>query len=352
MNILVYGGCFNPVHQGHVLIIEEALKNKNYDLVLILPNKKGHFKNDEMVDDQDRLNMLDLAFKDIPQVIIDKYELNQEDLVFTYDYIVHLKNEYPDAQIDFLIGADQAKKLASWYKINDLRPLINFVIAKRPGYDLDDTKVLDNDLSALNSTSIRNNLSSTNLDEVDQYIKDHNLYLDSYIKNKMSPSRYQHSKNVAKLAYLVAKKHHMDPNKAYLAGMLHDVAKEFAKDKLYELTKDTNYELNDKIVHAFAGAEFVKEDLNINDEDVLDAIRWHTTGKKGMSDLAKLIYTADLVSYDREYPEVQYLRNLLFEDLEKGFREGFLLNQEVLRKKGLNVNKDIQELEEQLKGEL
>lgn len=139
-------------------------------------------------------------------------------------------------------------------------------------------------------------------------------YYESLIKSRLSEYRFTHSMNVAKSAVELAEKYGADKEKAYIAGVLHDVMKEENLDVQREFVekngeKMTFLELNSKSVyHQMSGSAYAKLELNIDDEDILNAIRFHTTGRRGMTLLEKVIYTADFISAERNYPDVDVMR--------------------------------------------
>lgn len=139
-------------------------------------------------------------------------------------------------------------------------------------------------------------------------------YYESLIKSRLSEYRFTHSMNVAKSAVELAEKYGADKEKAYIAGVLHDIMKEENLDVQREFIekngeKMTFLELNSKSVyHQMSGSAYAKLELNIDDEDILNAIRFHTTGRRGMTLLEKVIYTADFISAERNYPDVDVMR--------------------------------------------
>lgn len=128
---------------------------------------------------------------------------------------------------------------------------------------------------------------------------------------------------VAEKAKELAQKHGVDPGKAYIAGILHDVTKETDYDeqrRLIELeAKMTDLEIdNKKVYHQMSGASFVKNELGIDDADIISGIRYHTTGRENMTLFEMIIYLADFTSADRDYADVEIMRQKTDEDLFGG----------------------------------
>ena len=139
---------------------------------------------------------------------------------------------------------------------------------------------------------------------------------EKLIKSRLSEYRYTHSMNVAKRARELAKIYCLDEDKAYLAGILHDITKEtdYAEQEKYMGNLGiipTELEKSNKLVyHQISGASYVKSVLGIDDEKILSAIRYHTTGHAEMTDFEMVIYLADLTSAERSYPDVESVREL------------------------------------------
>ena len=128
------------------------------------------------------------------------------------------------------------------------------------------------------------------------------------IQQRLSPKRFKHSLNVMERAVYLSRIIGADPAKAELAGLLHDVEKNTDEKILLQNLQNSDILFSDadavlpQLWHAPAGMLFVRDKLDIRDEDVLNAIRYHTTGRANMSPLEKTVYLADLTSADRDYP--------------------------------------------------
>ena len=139
---------------------------------------------------------------------------------------------------------------------------------------------------------------------------------EKLIKSRLSEYRYTHSMNVAKRARELAGIYSLDEDKAYLAGILHDITKEtdYAEQEKYMDNLGiipTELEKSNKLVyHQISGACYVKSVLGIDDEEILSAIRYHTTGHAEMTEFEMVIYLADLTSAERSYPDVESVREL------------------------------------------
>ena len=148
-----------------------------------------------------------------------------------------------------------------------------------------------------------------------------------YLKANLSKKRYNHSLNVADAAVELAKLYGEDADKALVAGLLHDVAKELSGEKQREyviksyLNVDAVEKESHALFHAIAGAELARLVFGIEDMDIILAIRYHTVAAGDMSRLAAVVYLADLISADRDYKDVKRMRKLAVSGLERAMLE-------------------------------
>ena len=148
----------------------------------------------------------------------------------------------------------------------------------------------------------------------------------SLAEKTLSQYRFYHSKMVAKASRELAVKYGADADKAELAGILHDITKEMPVNIQLQLLKDNDIMLdsvtntNEQILHAVSGAAYCEFTLGIKDQDVLNAIRFHTTARAGMSLLQKIVFTADFISEDRTYPDIDVMRQEAEKSLEHGMK--------------------------------
>ena len=157
--------------------------------------------------------------------------------------------------------------------------------------------------------------------------KDKQEYI-KIIKPMLSQKRFEHSLNVAQEAVKLAKKFGADEEKAEIAGLLHDILKDTPSDKQLKIISDfgiimTDVELSAKrFWHAIGGAVYIRTVLKIEDQEIFDAVRYHTTGRNNMTLLEKVIFIADFISKDRDYPGVEEMRKTAYKSLDKAIVEG------------------------------
>lgn len=162
----------------------------------------------------------------------------------------------------------------------------------------------------------------------------------AFLKARLSKKRYTHSLNVAHEAQRLAELYGEDPEKAYFAGLMHDVCKELPAEEQEELVRASSFvvskeELVTKPVwHGIAGAYFLQVRMGVTDPDVLNAVRYHTVGRAGMTRLEEIVYLADLISEDRTYDGVEQMRQLCLTSINAAMLEGIRFSMETTLKKG------------------
>ena len=152
-------------------------------------------------------------------------------------------------------------------------------------------------------------------------------FYTQHIRERLSDYRFKHSVNVSKEAVRLAIKYGGDVEKAELAGLLHDVMKDAGKKEQLALIEKYGVRLNEveqnapKLWHAIAGAVYVRKVLKIRDKDIVNAVRYHTTARAGMSLLEKIVYIADYTSEERDYKGVEKMRKAANVSLEYAMEE-------------------------------
>lgn len=142
------------------------------------------------------------------------------------------------------------------------------------------------------------------------------------MKERMPEKRYVHTKGVAVTAIYLAKKYHVDPEKAEVAAILHDSVKFADKEWLQEKIISEKMDplllsFHHELWHGPVGSYVAKNEFGIDDQEILDAIRFHTTGRTGMSKLEKIIYVSDMIEPNRNFPGIEILRDKASSDLEE-----------------------------------
>jgi predicted HD superfamily hydrolase involved in NAD metabolism len=150
-----------------------------------------------------------------------------------------------------------------------------------------------------------------------------------YLKNNLRYKRFEHSLSVRDTAVEIARFYRADEEKARLAGLVHDCAKDKSGEELLGIVSGAGHSIDEvcldspKLLHGVAGAIIAREVMGIEDEEVLNAVTYHTTGRKGMSILEKIIYIADYVEPLREFPGVDKMRRDVYSNLDEAMIYAF-----------------------------
>ena len=166
------------------------------------------------------------------------------------------------------------------------------------------------------------------------------------LKERLNPKRYNHSLCVADEAVRLAKKYGGDCDKAYLAGLLHDITKNATEEEHLHIFSQFGIMLNDvekraeKLWHAISGAAYIEHILGIKDIEIITAVRYHTTAREDMTQLEKLLYLADFTSADRDYDDIDIMRQKVEISMEAAldYALSYTINDLVSRGKALHLD--------------
>lgn len=339
MKIGVFGGTFNPPHNGHIRLAKAAADELKLDKLLVIPSCiPPHKIAAKLADGQERLEMCRLAFGCDPRFEVSPMELERGSRSYTVETLRELKALYPDSELYFIVGSDMLESFDKWYLWQEILSLSVLCAASREeGYSPDLSrfgklaeriKIITLDPLEVSSTQIRNSAGEVSPELLDPkvaaYIREHGLYDDGLnryrelLRGKLNPRRLFHSECVSECAGVLAERYGASVEKARLAGLLHDVMKNAPANEQLALMPDiTPLELlNTKVWHQISGEAFLRQNGIVTDEEILGAVRWHTTGKAGMTLLEKIIYVADFISADRDYKDVEVVRRLAYISLE------------------------------------
>ena len=335
MKTLIFGGAFDPPHREHLNILLEASKAVNFDRVVIVPTFNPPHKEDSVIDFDTRVALIDKLFKKSGiNYAVDDIEKQRGDGNYAVEVVSALKEKY-GGELYYLIGGDSLVNIETWHKPELLFPLVTLVVCGRDGYFGLDEKIeyLKNKYGAkiikinyvgsgISSTLVRLRLNLGLSVDVEglELIKDKfNKYdgILKQLKSYQSDDLYLHSRAVAYRAVEIARHHRLniDLNKVFLAGLLHDNAKQRLSLDGFIVPSDA---VGSPVLHQFLGSVKAKRDFKIEDSEILSAINYHTTGRANMTTLEKLVYCADMLSEDR--PCIENLLKVIMTDFEIGFR--------------------------------
>lgn len=348
----IFGGTFDPVHNQHVSLAKKAIEILGLDKLIIMPTFLPPHKSVLPTNSADRLNMLRLAFKNESKIEVSDYEILKGGTSYTYLTVEHFKSLY-DAELYFLVGEDMLINFKHWKFPERILKNVRLAVFGRDGMSGDVEKEREYFKKNFNSDFIWLNFSGLNLSSskirvyssfgldivnmvplcVKDYIEKNNLYspdgYTEFVKKTLTKKRLIHTANVVLTALTKAKELGLDENKIKIATTLHDCAKYLKAEDFDEFSVPSD--MPDAVVHAYLGAFVIEKVLKITDTDIIDAVRYHTTGKPNMSTLSKLVFVADMIEEGRTYDGVDELREYFKGDFDTCFKK--CLKEEVIHLK-------------------
>ena len=377
-NIGIYGGTFNPPHIGHIRAACTAVSALQLQKLLLIPDRiaphKVMPKGTPLP--QQRLDMVRLYAGDDPSLQVSDMELQMEGPSYTYRTVEMLKAQYPNDTLYLLIGTDMFLSFLNWKNVEYLlenvvlgvfyrgqKDEIDAIASHKAEMERRGAKVvlIQNAIVEISSTQLRRLLVFDCAGEylsksVYDYIRSHGLYgtaedyqglsvdqLEEVVKQLLDPKRIDHVLGCRDTAIDLAKRWDVDETDAARAALLHDVTKaldgklQLTLCRGYGIVLDAFFTKNPKTLHAYTGS-LVAERIFGDNEAVVSAIRWHTTGKADMTTLQKIIYLADYIEPNRDFPGVEPLRQLAFEDLDKAMKLGLETTLSHLKNQGSEVS--------------
>lgn len=374
----IFGGTFNPVHIGHIQAAKQALTALHLDRLLLIPDHIAPHKElpTGSPTPQQRLDMLRIAVQDCPGLEISDIELRREGVSYTYLTIQELKQMYPHDQLVLLMGTDMFMSFDSWRNPEEILKNASLgvfcrgdkkekqaIAAQKERMEAMGAQVelAHNDVIAISSTQMRRLLAfrcagSFLPEGVLEYIREYRLYntraqwknlpmeaLEPIVLSLLNPNRVAHVLGCRDTAVALAKRWGADETDAARAGILHDITK--AIDGPLQLTLCDAYGklLDDfskrypRTLHALTGSMVAQRIFGENPA-VVSAIESHTTGKANMTLLEKIIYVADYMEPNRDFPGVEKLRELAFTDLDGALKLGLEMTLEHLKAQGAEVS--------------
>ena len=383
MRIGIYGGTFNPIHQGHLTAARAAMDALGLDRLLLIPASVPPHKAlpQGSADAADRLEMAALACAQLgPKAQALDTELRRTGPSYTVDTLTELRMEHPEDELWLLMGTDMFLSLERWYHASDILSLAHIGAFDRahpqPGEDLAAQKrlletkygatvaiIANRQVIDLSSTQVREALAAGRgrdlvTDPVYGYIQRRGLYgvhtdlhhltpdqLRPIALSYLKPKRMPHVLGTEQEAVRLAGQYGADETQARIAALLHDCTKKLDMDRQLALCRQYGIPLDDleqhalKLLHAKTGAAVARDIFGVKDA-VYEAIRWHTTGKPDMTLLEKVIYLADYIEPNRDFPGVDELRRAVYDDLDKGLLMGLSDTIDEMERMGNPVHHD------------
>lgn len=351
MKIGLLGGSFDPIHLGHMSIVKEAIKEYDLDQFYFIPTGINPWKDQQNASDEDRVKMIEIAIKKMEHqrfIGIEKYEIEHNDEKnYTIKTLEYLTQKNPDNKYYYFMGMDQAELFHKWKHAKKISQLVQLVCFDRGGYSTESKniakyhfmKMAHQPITASSSEIREGHLELLDTDVL-KYISQNGLYLETMIKNRMKKKRYLHTLSVASLAKEIAECNQLDGKKAYIAGIMHDVAKEMEHDAAYQLMKEHYPDFIDKpepVWHQWLSAYVSEHEFLISDPVILKAIEDHTTASPTISRIGMCLYVADKLDPLRGYDSSSDIE-LCKKDVVEGFKKSLISFYEFSMKKGRSID--------------
>ncbi len=374
----IYSGTFNPPHVGHIRGAEHAVTALGLDKLLLIPDGIAPHKAlpEGSADPQQRLEMVRLSAPSGGTVEVSDIARNREGISYAYETVAQVRKLYPDAKLYFLVGTDKFLSFSKWLNADQILKDVALTVLYRgePG-EIESIRqkkaemeaqgaqihLLENPVVNISSTQLRRMLifdcaAPFLAEKVSVYIRENGLYgvgasyktlpmerLEAVVTSLLKPNRVAHVLGCRDTAIALARHWGANENDAARAGLLHDITK--ALDGPLQLTLCREYGItlnafsaeNPKTLHALTGSLVARRVFGENDA-VVNAIRHHTTGKAGMTLLEKIIYVADYMEPNRDFPGVEELCHLAFANIDAALKRGLEMTVSMLRQQGRTIS--------------
>ena len=379
----IYGGTFNPPHLGHIQAAKAAVQALNLTRLLLIPDNIAPHKElpPGSPAPEQRLEMLRLATQDAPELEVSDLELRREGVSYTFETVLALSEQYPEAQLFLLMGTDMFVSFDTWKNTDIILSHAALGVLCRGDKGEQEAiaqkaaqltaggarvELVNNPVLAISSTQLRRLIAFDCAEPflpkpVAEYIRQHGLYdsganwkslpmeqLEPIVVRLLNPNRVRHVLGCRDTAVELARRWGADETDAARAGMLHDITK--ALDGPLQLTVCQEYgKILDafsrkypKTLHALTGS-LVAERIFGENPQVVEAIRNHTTGRAEMGLLETIIYVADYMEPNRDFPGVEKLRELAFTDIYAALKLGLRMTLDHLARQGSEVSPETQQ---------
>lgn len=337
----VLGGTFDPIHNAHLAMARAALDAAQLDLVLfVVAARPPHKRNDTVASPEARFAMVEAAVADEPRFEADDIELHRDGPSYTGDTLRDLSARDPDAELFLLIGRDSLLDLPSWKDPDAILSRAHLLVAPRPA----DGRAIPESLEGhydflpfqetdVSSTEVRRraaigeSISDCVPQAVESMIREKGIYASTpnfpspragefvaLLRERLPEKTYHHCISVTRTMLSFVDAAGVTEEQAVTAGLLHDLCKAMKPDELAERATEfgiTENLDNPNLLHGPVAAEEAARELGIDDEDVLDAIRFHTTGRAEWSRVGMALFIADFCEPRRTHEGAAEAREML-----------------------------------------
>ncbi|MHB1452538.1 MAG: nicotinate (nicotinamide) nucleotide adenylyltransferase [Saccharofermentanales bacterium] len=375
MRIGIFGGTFDPVHKGHLAILDAAASGGFFDRIYVIPSAiPPHKELSSISMSTYRYEMVRVGLKNmnftIP-VMLSDIEISRHTVSYTLDTVREISRQYNNsAKIYLICGSDVVFEIEHWHKPDELLHAAGIYLALRPGYVgnelFERIEIIRNRYSAqivlFNAESI--DISSMKLREmlaheesgteayfepgVLQWIRKNALYDPEYdfvedidpstliclseyefrLRSLISAQRLVHSLNTMKESVRLGRLYGASLEKCAVAGLLHDCTKHnksgmftFEEMGFINGNHAETIGIPAEIEHAYSGSVYAQRNFGIEDEEILNAIKFHTTSRPDASRVEKIVFIADKIEPGRTFHRIDEIREIAYRNLDDGLRE-------------------------------
>jgi nicotinate-nucleotide adenylyltransferase len=354
--LILMGGTFDPPHIGHITAAETVMRELDAPKCLFIPTGSPPHKTVETCADH-RFLMTLISAAHNPRFEVTRTETDREGTSYTFDTLAELKREYckdgNKTEFIYITGTDALDKVFSWKHAEQVIKMTSFAVIARDGIKADKTvkkikkhggRVYLIDMPPVNVSSSELRLSAQRREgfngctpAVLEYIRRSALYTDdgkplslpvAKLKSALKkPKRFHHSLGTAETALKLALTYGEIPERAYLAGLLHDCARDLSAAELHAFVKDGRVKADESeirgdliyLLHADVGAYIAETEYGVTDAGILNAIKHHAAGRAGMSLLEKIIFIADCAEPHRSNEFSIHLRTFMHGGIDRAF---------------------------------
>ena len=357
----IYGGTYSPPHIGHMKAAEYAIEALKLDRLLLIPTGVSpHKAMSAGATSADRLEMLRLSAAGMEKAQVSDIEIRRQGSSYTVDTLRAIREENPGAELVLLMGTDMFVSFLSWREPESILALATLAVfcrgergeqerieAQKAKLEALGARVelVRNPVNAISSTDLRRMLVFGCADPflmpgVGDYIREKGLYgldrnrrnlpmeeLEKEVIALMNPNRVAHVLGCRDTAVELARVYGENEVDAARAGLMHDITKaidgplQLTLCDEYGIVLDTFSRSFPKTLHALTGS-LVAQRIFGENENVVSAICHHTTGRANMTLLEKIIYIADYVEPNRDFPGVEEMRAMAYTDLDQAVLMG------------------------------
>jgi len=369
----IFGGTFNPPHVGHIQAARAAIEQLQLDKLIVIPAGIPPHKTmpEATPSPSKRMELSRIAFENVPSTIVSIIEVTKPELSYSVDTLEYIRRLHLDDAIFLLVGSDMYLTLESWKDSRRIFEIATPVVFSRKADDVPKvtkyaqyienrygakTEIIETQIIDISSSALRQMLPKRGgieymTEPCYSYIIKNRLYnakpgwdwLRERAHFRLDPLRIPHVHGCEEEAPRLARIWGADPDDAREAAILHDITKRLTLEESLNIFSEHNIHIDEnehdqaKLFHSRTAALLAASEFGVSDE-VAEAIRWHTTGKPGMTTLEKVIYLADYIEPNRDFDGVETLRKLAYENLDEAMIMGLEMTVSDIAARGITPN--------------